>query len=112
MQLIIHTENDLKKLQGKFILQVSSHEPDRTLMEYKWEFAKEKRLFIISGLGYIDLFGDRKDFNSFEDFKNFFNLYLYKHKIERGESGGERFHRLLTSSELAYLFEKIKNENY
>lgn len=112
MQMIIHTEKDLQRLQGKFVLQVSSGEPDTTLMEYKWEFVKEKRLRLVSGLGFVDLYGERTTYDSFEKFKNIFNHYLFDHMIEKGETDGGRFHRLLSSKELDYLFQKMKEENY
>lgn len=35
MQMLIHTEGDLKKLQGKFILQVNIETPDMQLMDFK-----------------------------------------------------------------------------
>ena len=112
MQMLIHTEGDLKKLQGKFILQVNIETPDMQLMDFNQEFAKSNRLRLVSGFGIVDLYGYRNDFKDFEAFKNFFNKYLFNHMIQVGKTDGGRFHRLLTNKELSYLFEKIKLENY
>lgn len=112
MQMIINTSNDLEMLQGKFVLQIDSEKPDMTLMDFNWNFVKEKRLKLISNYGFVNLFGNRNDFEDFDTFKKVFNSYLFKHMEAKGEPGGTRFHRLLTSDELQYLFEKIKLENY
>jgi len=110
--MIIQTEKDLQFLQGKFILQVNKETPDKTLMEYDWGFVKEKRLKIVCGLGYADLYGNVNTQETFEDFKSVFNDYLYTHMIEKGVLGGQRFHRLLTNKEIDYLCNKLKEENY
>ncbi len=112
MQMIIHTEHDLKMLQGKFVLQIDIENPNTKLMDLNWGFAKEKRLKVVSGTGFVDLFGYRIDYGDFETFKNIFNKYLFKHMIENGKIDGGRFHRLLTNDELSFLFDKIKSENY
>ena len=112
MKMIIQTEKDLQFLQGKFVLQVNTNTPDQTLMECDWGFVKEKRLKIVCGLGFADLYGNVYTHKTFEDFKNVFNDYLYSHMIEKGEPGGDRFHRLLTNKELDYLRNKLKEENY
>ena len=110
--MIIQSEEDLRQLQGKFVLQIDNETPDKTLMDFNWEFAKEKRLYLISNFGFIDLYGQRSECVDFEAFKDRFNSYLFKHMKEKGMTDGGRFHRLLASKELAYLFEKIKAENY
>jgi hypothetical protein len=110
--MIIHTEQDLRMLQGKFVIQVNNDKPDTELSESNWGFIKEKRLRIVSGLGFIDLYGQRNSYEDFETFKDVFNKYLFKHMVRNGETDGGRFHRLLTSKELSFLFEKIKDENY
>lgn len=112
MQLIIRTEEDLKALQGKFVLQISKESPDKTLMDFDWYFVKEKRLRLVSKTGFIDLYGKRTDYETFEKFKNVFNHYLFDHMIKEGKTDGGRFHRLLTSRELDFLLQKIKEENY
>lgn len=112
MRTVIETSEDVRLLQGKFVLCVDSNTPNRTLMDMSWGFAKEKRLMIVSGHGFVDLYGNRWDAKSEEDFINRFNKYLFPHMIEKGETDGGRFHRLLTNSELDYLFTKIKQENY
>ena len=110
--MIIHTEQDLRMLQGKFVLQIDIEKPDMKLMDFNWGFVKEKRLKLVSGTGFIDLFGYRSDYEDFETFKNILNKYLFKHMIKEGKTDGGRFHRLLTSDELSFLFDKIKSENY
>ena len=112
MQLIIHTETDVNKLQGKFVLQVDNEQPDMTLMDCRWDFAKAKRIRMVVGFGFVDLFGMQTRYDSYEKFKNVFNHYLFDHMIAEGKTSGGRFHRLLTNAELSYLFEKIKEENY
>lgn len=112
MQLLIHTENDIKFLQGKFVIQLDFEKPDFELVDFKWEFAKEKRLYMVSGYGFVDLFGNKRDYETFEKFKNVFNNYLFEHMIKEGKKDGGRFHRLLTNKELNYLVEKLKLENY
>lgn len=112
MRMLIETEKDLQFLQGKFVLQVNSDSPDKTLMDFDWRFAKEKRLKLVCGKGFADLYGNVKEYDSFDIFKNVFNKYLFEHMIKEGESDGGRFHRLLTSRELDFLLQKIKEENY
>ena len=112
MQFIIRTEKDVKDLQGKFVLQVNTETPDRSLLDMDWTFAKGKRLKIVSGFGFVDLYGERTDYQTFEKFKNVFNHYLFDHMIEKGKAHGGRFHRLLTSHELDFLIQRIKEENY
>jgi hypothetical protein len=69
MQFIVHTQADLDFLQGKFVLQVNNNEPDRTLMNFDWGFVKEKRLYLVSRTGFIDLYGNRCDSSDLEMFK-------------------------------------------
>lgn len=112
MQTVIHTEKDLRNLQGKFVLCVDSTKPDKELMDLGWDFAKEKRLKMVIGIGFVDLYGYAKQYESFEEFKAIFNKYLFQHMIKEGKTDGGRFHRLLTNRELDYLLEKMKEENY
>lgn len=112
MKFVIQTENDVKKLQGKFVIQLDDDTPDKTLMDMNWQFAKEKRLKLVAGHKFIDLYGYVTEFGDFETFKNIFNSYLFPNMIKEGKTTGERFHRLLTARELDYLFYKIKEENY
>lgn len=112
MKFIIQTEKDLKSLQGKFVLMVDSDEPDKTLMDFDWGFVKEKRLYLVVETTLVNLYGYQTASKTFEQFKNYFNNYLFDHMIKEGKTDGGRFHRLLTSKELEYLFEKIKSENY
>ena len=112
MQFIINTEKDLQKIQGKFVLQLDSDEPDKTLMDFHWGFVKEKRLKFVCGLRFTDLCGYVLEMETFEEFKNVFNSYLFDYMVKAGKTDGGRFHRLLTSKELDYLLTKIKEENY
>lgn len=112
MKMTILTEEDVRKLQGKFVLQVNSNEPNQTLTKERWDFVKEKRLKLVCGFGFVDLYGNKEDRETFENFQNIFNSYLYKHMIEKGETDGGRFHRLLTSKELDFVCERMKEENY
>lgn len=111
MKMLIQTEKDLQSLQGKFILQVNSNEPDKQLMDFTWSFAVEKRLKLVIGTGFVDLTGYRTTYDSFERFKKVFNSYLFKHHEEEGKTDGGRFCRLLTSKEIDYLCKKLKEEN-
>lgn len=108
MKMIIQSEKDLQMLQGKFVIQIDSKVPDKTLMDYEWGFVKEKRLKLICGNGFADLYGYVQKYDSFEEFKNLFNNYSW----DLGVTDGGRFHRLLTNKELDYLLGKIKEENY
>jgi hypothetical protein len=110
MQLIIHTLKDFEMIQGKFVLQVDLKNPDTTLMDFRWDFAKEKRLYLVSNAGFINLYGHRREYENFEYFKNVFNYYHFKNSTS--ENSPKRFHRLLTTKELQYLFQKIAEENY
>lgn len=108
MKMIIQSEKDLQMLQGKFVIQIDSKVPDKTLMDYEWGFVKEKRLKLICGNGFADLYGYVQKYDSFEEFKNLFNNYSWDFRV----TDGGRFHRLLTNKELDYLLGKIKEENY
>lgn len=110
--MIVNTEKDLQMLQGKFVLQVNTDTPDKTLMEYDWSFVKEKRLKLVCGKGFTDLYGNFYDYETFEKFQRLFNNYLFDHMIKEGKVDGGRFHRLLTNKELDYLLQKMKEENY
>ena len=110
-KIIIQTEKDVRKIQGKFVVQLDNHSPDKEIMEMNWGFVKEKRLYIVAGYGFVNLFGDVKNYENFEKFKNIFNNYLFPSMIEKGDTDGNRFHRLLNKSELDYLITKIKEEN-
>lgn len=112
MKMTIDTKSDLTFLQGKFVLQIDSDKPDTTLMSYGWDFAKEKRLKLVCGNGFVDLYGQISDYKTFEKFQNIFNSYLFDHMMTEGKTDGGRFHRLLTSKELDYLFTKMKEDNY
>lgn len=116
MKHVMQSENDLVKLYGKWVLQVNSDTPDKTLMDYNWGFVREKRLFFVTRKGFADLYGNL-NFEStfadgFEKVKLFFNSFLFDHMVKAGETDGGRFHRLLTSAEHDYLAKKLKEENF
>lgn len=112
MRTVIDTEKDLEFLQGKFVLQVDSNQPNNMIWSGSWSFVKEKRLKIVVGTCFADLYGYISEKRTFEDFKDIFNNYLFPFMKEKGEVGGKRFHRLLTSKEIEWLCEKLKEENY
>lgn len=112
MRMTIQTEKDLQMLQGKFVLQINTDEPDKTLMDFKWGFAKEKRLKFVCGKGFTDLYGYVDNYETFEKFQRIFNNYLFDNMIKEGKTDGGRFHRLLTNKEFDYLLQKLKEENY
>lgn len=112
MKMMINTEKDLQMLQGKFVLQINSDEPDKTLMNFAWGFAKEKRLKLVCGKGFVNLYGNVYNCETFEEFQRIFNNYLFDHMIKEGKTDGGRFHRLLTNNELDFLAQKLKEENY
>lgn len=111
MKFVIQSEQDLRFLQGKWILQVNSKDPDMKLQDFSWEFAKEKRLFLVADTQLVCLFGQITKKRTYDEFVRYFNSYLFTHDPEDKTCGG-RFHRLLTSSELDYLNTKMKERNY
>ena len=112
MRMTVQTEKDLQMLQGKFVLQVNSNEPDKTLMDFDWGFVKEKRLKFVCGKGFADLYGNVDDYETFEQFQRVFNNFLFDYMLKEGKTDGGRFHRLLTNRELDFLLQKLKEENY
>jgi hypothetical protein len=112
MKLLINSEKDINFLNGKFVLQINDDEPSKTLMDMDWGFAKEKRLYLCFANAMVNLYGDYRKMDTFEEYQRYFNDYLFQHLIDRGFTNGGRFHRLLTSKELEYLFTKLKQENY
>lgn len=112
MKITINTENDLRMLQGKFVLMVDTDTPDRALMDYNWGFVKEKRLKIICEKGFTDLHGNTRQYKTFDKFKMIFNNYLFPHMVKEGKTDGGRFHRRLSNEEIYYLLDKMRNENF
>lgn len=101
--MILNSRKDLQDLQGKFVLRVMGQDPDKTLMDLDWQFAKENRLKLICGKSFVDLLGYIDEYPSFETFKDRFN----------GEVGTKSlFHRLLTKEELEYVLKKMIEDNY
>jgi hypothetical protein len=109
----IITEKFLKeKMVGRFVVQISADAPDTTITESNWEFIKEKRLSMIcwdlmqeymyfQGLFYAHS-KPMKPAELVEKFNN------YQSNIPNNE----RFYRLLTKSELEFIFKKFQESNY
>lgn len=108
MKMIISPE-EVSNLTGKFIIQLDSGEDGKvvhkTVNEGNWGFIKEKRISFVVGLTWQGFYYEHKKFNTKEDFADYFNNYLKGYE-------GQRYHRLLTSKELDFVLNKMKQENY
>jgi len=106
----IITKHDLKLIVGKFIIEINSDESTLKLTDenVNIDFYLEKRVRWISfgGDGIIksDLYGGSLTITE-DRFVEWFNEYI-------GTTKGERFHRLLYSTELDIVFDFIKSRNY
>jgi len=109
MKMVI-TENDVYKLTGKFIIQLDTDKPDQTLTDENWSFFKDKRITFISGLKWCGFYYEHQNFESKEDFVEYFNNYVYLNSDKK--ETGKIFHRLLSSKELDFVLSKMKEENY
>jgi hypothetical protein len=100
---------EVNNLTGKFIIQLDTPREGRsfhkTINEENWGFIKEKRLSFVCGLTWQGFYYEHKKFKTAEEFSEYFNNYLEEYK-------GERYHRLLTSKELDFILNKMKQENY
>lgn len=105
MKLVIQSENDVRNLNGKWILQVNSNEPDYTINEDNWEFVKEKRISLVIGLKMIGLYYEHGNFKTWEEFAFRFNHYVESSK-------DSRFHRLLTDREIDFICNKFKENKH
>jgi len=101
MKMILLSEKDVRELNGKWIIQVNSEQPDYTITEENWSFVSEKRLSLVTGLRMTGFYYDHGSFETWEEFAFKFNHYLKGHE-------DTRFHRLLTSKELDFIFKKFK----
>ena len=99
--MILQSEKDVQSLNGKWILEVNSEQPDYTITEENWSFVSEKRLSLVTGLRMTGLWYDHGNFKTWEEFAFRFNYYLKEHE-------NKRFYRLLTSKELDFIFKKFK----
>ena len=102
MKLVIQSEKDVQSLNGKWIIQVNSDQPDYKITKTNWDFVSEKRLSLVTGLRMTGLWYDHGDFKTWEQFAYRFNHYT------EGESKDTRFHRLLTDEEIDFICEKFK----
>ena len=103
------TPQEVNSLTGKFIIQLDTPvgvlSEHRTVNDGNWEFMKEKRLSFVVGLTWQGFYYEHKRFKTDEEFSEYFNNYLEGHE-------GKRYHRLLTSRELDFVLNKMKQENY
>jgi hypothetical protein len=103
MKMILLSEKDVRDLNGKWVIQVNAEQPDYTITEENWSFVSEKRLSLVTGLRMTGLWYDHGNFETWEEFAFKFNHYLKGHE-------DKRFHRLLTSKELDFIFKKFKEK--
>lgn len=101
MRMII-TQKDISSLTGKFIIEINDEEEDTfELNDKNWNFYKEKRISFISGLQWCGFYYTHNSYKlTAEEFVEDFNP----------KNG--RFRRLLTSKEMDFMFEKLKEEIY
>ena len=99
-------EKTLSELFGKFIIQVNkSKEPTIADLNTDPSFWLEKRISFIAALD-----GGVREIGLYYSTKLFTRENYIKH-FNMGTEG-ERYHRLLTSAELDWLFEEFKKQNY
>lgn len=103
MKLILLSQKDVESLNGKWIVQVNTDNPDFIINDNNWDFVSEKRLSLVTGLRMTGLWYDHGDFKTWEEFAFKFNHY------SNGDSKDKRFHRLLTNKEVDFICEKFKN---
>ncbi len=108
MKLVLQSEKDVQSLTGKWIIQINSDTPDKTLNEENWSFMSEKRLSLVIGLKWQGLWYEHGNFETWEAFAKRFNNYEFDHDPHLT---GKRFHRLLTSNEIDFLCKKFKENN-
>ena len=118
MRLVIN-KNDIKRLIGRWVIQLTNEDEDFTLLESKNDgFWLEKRISFVGGLSSID---QHSDIFINREHRVIMNGIYYCHGIFTEDEfvehfndyvNGERFHRLLTSKELDWLNEKMKSNNY
>lgn len=107
MQMKI-TENDVPDLIGKFIVQIDTTHPDTEICS-SWNFYSEKRIKLVTydinnNLVLQGLYYCNKKFDSKEEFVEYFNNYI--------NGSQKRFHRLLYSDELEYMFKQFQQKQY
>jgi len=106
---MIITPEEVQNLTGKFIIQLDCNEEGRmvhnTINEKNWDFMKEKRISFVCGLVWQGFYYEHKKFETKEQFSEYFNNYLES-------KPNSRYHRLLTSDELDFVLNKMKQENY
>ena len=109
--MILLSEMDVKSLNGKYVLQVNTDDPDMTISEDNWGFIKEKRISFIVGLQWIGFYYNHGEPKTWEEFAQLFNSYTFKDE-GLNKHDGTRFHRLLTSKEIDFVAKKMKEDNY
>lgn len=100
---MIFTAQDIYNLSGKFIAQISTSEPDAKITDFdNWSFWHEKRISFVSGLNMVAFYnGIRRNFESAQAFADHLN-----------SPSEDRFYRLLTTQEIQFLCDKLKQNNY
>lgn len=100
MRMII-TNKDVQYLTGKFIIEINDEDEDTfELTDKNWEFYKEKRISFISGIKWLGFYYEHNNIESVEDF------------VENFNPRNGRFRRLLSSKELEFVLNKMKQEIY
>lgn len=102
MKIVLQTENDVRRLQGKWVVQIDTKFPDTEITEQNWSFYSEKRISFIQGYNFIGLWYNHGEYKTWEEFAFKFNHYT------DGDDRDSRFHRLLTNREIDLLCKKFK----
>jgi hypothetical protein len=102
MKYVLLSQKDVQSLNGKWVLQVDTNNPDYKITESNWNFISEKRLSLVVGLRMQGLYYLHGEFETWEEFAFKFNHYI------EGESKDKRFYRLLTNEEIDFICEKFK----
>jgi len=118
MKMLIN-ENDIKSIVGRFIVQLDSDNPDIDITKSPTpEFWLEKRISLVTtidkfkneyegGICVAGLYYNHAKIMKKSEFVEYFNHYY-----DKDDARDKRFHRLLTSKELCWLFEQMKKNQY
>jgi hypothetical protein len=97
------TTKDVANLTGKFIVQHNADNPDRVINDENWGFFQEKRISFVCGLNLCGFYYMHKELKTEQEFVDYFNDPC---------RNGTRFYRLLTSKEIDFVTNKMKEANY
>lgn len=108
------TTGDVPSLTGKFIIQINCDNENVVLSDKNWGFYQEKRISFVCGLKLIGFYHEHQCFDNSEDFVTYFNHYLHPNTMEVDVAArkNSRFHRLLTSKEIDFVCNKMKQNQY